>query len=56
MPKQSDEAYSDEETRQRLSKILHGAFSAAPTPLAKIPTREGRKRMEKKKDRLPPEK
>jgi hypothetical protein len=36
--------YSDEETEQRLQKILDGAFSGAPTPLKEIPTRAGEKR------------
>jgi hypothetical protein len=45
MPNAPDsDQHSPEETEQRLRKIMRGAFSGPPTPLAKIPTREGRKR------------
>jgi hypothetical protein len=36
--------YSDEETKQRLQKILRGAFSGPPTPLKDILTRHGKTR------------
>ena len=42
--RENDDHYSAEETDQRLRAALRGAFSGPPTPLAKIPTREGRKR------------
>ena len=38
MPKQ------DDDTHQRLQKILQGAFAGAPTPLKDIPTRWGKER------------
>jgi hypothetical protein len=40
---------ADQETEQRLQKILQGAFSGPPTPLKDIPTREGESRAERKK-------
>jgi len=43
----SDESYSDEETRQRLRKILRGAFSGPPTPLKAVPTKQGKPRAKK---------
>ena len=44
---------SEEETKQRLQKILQGAFSGPPTPLKDIPTREGESRkLERKKRQL----
>jgi hypothetical protein len=33
----NDNQYSDEETKERLRKILRGAFSGPPTPLKDIP-------------------
>jgi hypothetical protein len=35
---------SDEETEQRLQKILDGAFSGPPTPLKDIPKENGESR------------
>jgi hypothetical protein len=37
------------ETEQRLQKILHGAFSGAPTPLKDIPKKTGESRSLKRK-------
>jgi hypothetical protein len=34
----------DEETEDRLRKILKGAFSGSPTPLKDVPTRNGKRR------------
>jgi hypothetical protein len=49
MPKQNDIRFSEEETEQRLQKVLRGAFSGPPTPLKDIPTREGESRKLKRK-------
>jgi hypothetical protein len=35
---------SPEETEQRLQKLLEGAFSGPPTPLKRIPKRNGKSR------------
>jgi hypothetical protein len=35
---------NDEQSEQRLQKILKGAFSGPPTPLKDIPTRSGESR------------
>jgi hypothetical protein len=39
--KKSDEQRSEEETEQRLQRLLRGAFSGPPTPLKDIPTHTG---------------
>jgi hypothetical protein len=39
-----DDQYDAEETKQRLRKILRGAFHGPPTPLKDIPTRSGESR------------
>lgn len=41
MPRQRD---PDDETDQRLQKIMQGAFAGPPTPLKDIPTAEGKTR------------
>jgi hypothetical protein len=38
----------DEETEQRLKRMLKGAFSGPPTPLKDIPTRSGKQRTKRK--------
>jgi hypothetical protein len=40
MPRKRD----DDETDQRLQKMLQGAFAGSPTPLKDIPTTEGKTR------------
>jgi hypothetical protein len=40
--------HSAKESKQRLQKILKGAFSGPPTPLKDIPTRWGEQRAERK--------
>jgi hypothetical protein len=40
--------YSPEETKQRLDKVLAGAFAGAPTPLKDIPKRNGESRAKAK--------
>jgi hypothetical protein len=47
--KNNDGQYSAEETKQRLQKILQGAFGGPPTPLKDIPTRGGESRKLKRK-------
>lgn len=37
MPKDSEEAYSVEETERRVKRALSGAFKASPTPLKAVP-------------------
>jgi hypothetical protein len=39
---------NEQETDQRLQKILQGAFAGPPTPLKDIPTRWGEQRAERK--------
>lgn len=39
-----DDKNSEQETRQRLDKILKGAFAGPPTPLKDIPTEAGKAR------------
>jgi hypothetical protein len=38
-------------SKERLEKILRGAFSGSPTPLKDIPTRWGKQRAERKDQR-----
>jgi hypothetical protein len=40
---------SNEETEQRLQKVLQGAFSGPPTPLKRIPKRNGKSRLSEKR-------
>jgi hypothetical protein len=44
-----DDQHSADETKQRLKKVLRGAFSGPPTPLKDIPTRDGESRKLKRK-------
>jgi len=43
-PKQDGDQYSPQETKQRLQKMLQGAFAGPPTPLKDIPKRDGESR------------
>jgi hypothetical protein len=36
-----DDKFGDDESQQRLEKILRGAFAGAPTPLKDIPKQSG---------------
>ena len=47
-----DDQFTDDESQQRLQKILRGAFSGPPTPLKAVPTRHGNKRAEPKLSRV----
>ena len=49
MKKEDEEFFSEEETQQRLRKILKGAFAGPPQPLKAIPTRHGKRRAQTKK-------
>jgi hypothetical protein len=42
--KQSDDSFSEQETARRIDAIFKGAFAGPPTPLKKIPTRDGKPR------------
>jgi len=44
MAKDPSEHFSEQETQQRLSAVLRGAFSGPPTPLKDIPKRDGESR------------
>jgi hypothetical protein len=42
MPKtEASDAYSEQETEQRLQRLLRGAFAGPPTPLKDIPKKKG---------------
>jgi hypothetical protein len=43
------EQFSPEQARQRLQRIMRGAFSGPPTPLKDIPTKNGESRKLKRK-------
>jgi hypothetical protein len=41
MGKLSEQKHNEQETQRRLDAILQGAFSGPPTPLKRIPKRNG---------------
>lgn len=48
-PRGSNEQHGAVETKQRLRKILRGAFAGPPTPLKDIPKKTGESRAVKRK-------
>jgi len=42
---------NDQQTNERLEKILQGAFAGAPMPLKEIPTRWGKRRKDQSRKR-----